>query len=137
VYTYNEAGIYTVSLTVTDGTNTDIETKLNYINVELTNASSDVIEVNSKLIGNYPNPFNPETTIKYNLSKPSYVEINIYNIKGQLINSMVNSDQYAGIHTIIWNGKNNSNDEVSSGLYLFKLVTDNKTIDINKCLLLK
>jgi hypothetical protein len=74
-----------------------------------------------KLNGNYPNPFNPTTTINYSLKENSKVELKIYNIKGQLIKTLVNEFKPAGEHSVIWNGTDDSGKPVSSGIYFYKL----------------
>ncbi|MDD3097849.1 MAG: FlgD immunoglobulin-like domain containing protein, partial [Candidatus Cloacimonetes bacterium] len=56
------------------------------------------------LMQNYPNPFNPSTTITYALPKSGKVRLDIYNLKGQLVNTLVNQDMEAGIHSVVWNG---------------------------------
>lgn len=91
----------------------------------------------SNLITNFPNPFNPATTIIYNLKVASNVRINVFNITGQMITSLVDANQQAGNHSVIWNGKNYSDKHVSSGLYLYKMIVDDRIVDIKKCLLLK
>ncbi len=82
---------------------------------------NDVAVYDNGLIGNYPNPFNPETTISYNLEKSADVQINVYNIKGQLVKNLVNDHKAAGNHTVVWNGKDNNNNNVSSGVYFYKM----------------
>jgi len=89
------------------------------------------------LMQNYPNPFNPITTIKYQLPESNIkVHLNIYNIKGQLVRTLVNEIQNVGIHSIIWDGKNNDGRDLSSGIYLYRLKTE-KYINTKKMLLLK
>ncbi len=73
-----------------------------------------------ELYSNYPNPFNPETTIKYTLppDKSIYsVKIKIYNVLGQLINTLINEPQSPGLHKIKWNGKNTAGQNMPSGIY--------------------
>ncbi len=84
----------------------------------------------------YPNPFNPSTTIKYTIPTEEKVKISIFNIKGQLINTLIDETKIAGEHSITWNGKNESNQSVSSGIYFYKMQTKNIS-EIKKCLLLK
>ncbi|MCK5052603.1 MAG: T9SS type A sorting domain-containing protein [Candidatus Cloacimonetes bacterium] len=70
---------------------------------------------------NYPNPFNPTTTINYSLKENSKVSLNIYNIKGQKVKQLV-SDQFpSGQYSVIWNGTDDNNKSVSSGIYFYKL----------------
>lgn len=73
---------------------------------------------------NFPNPFNPETIIQYELPENSYVTIIIYNILGQKIVTLYEGEKLAGRHTIKWDGKNSSGNPVPSGLYLYKIITD-------------
>ncbi len=72
------------------------------------------------LLGNYPNPFNPTTTISYNLPRMSDVELKIYDILGNEVKSFFISSQYAGTQNIVWNGTNNYNEQVSSGIYIYR-----------------
>ena len=83
-----------------------------------------------------PNPFNPETKIVFNLTKNSYVRLDIYNIKGQLVRNLVNENLPAATHQIIWNGTNRQGLNVSSGVY-FCVVQADGSAKSNKLLLLK
>ncbi len=88
-------------------------------------ADEDLIPLITKLNQNYPNPFNPETTINYSLKEDSKVSLNIYNIKGQKVNQLVSDQLSIGQHSVIWNGKDNNGKSVSSGIYFYKLKTEN------------
>ncbi|MCD4651088.1 MAG: M6 family metalloprotease domain-containing protein [Candidatus Cloacimonetes bacterium] len=88
------------------------------------------------LKGNYPNPFNPETTIDYYLAEPAVTEITIFNIKGRIV-SHFRQRNLAGRHQVVWTGKNKSGDPVSSGIYYYQLKTDGKVVRTNKMILLK
>ncbi|NQV17785.1 MAG: heparinase II/III family protein [Armatimonadetes bacterium] len=90
-----------------------------------------------KLHGNYPNPFNPETTISFSIPKESKVEITMYNIKGQKVSTVLKDNMGKGIYDTIWDGKDSNGKSVSSGVYFYKLNVDGKTYAIKKCLLLK
>ncbi|MBC8192747.1 MAG: T9SS type A sorting domain-containing protein [Candidatus Marinimicrobia bacterium] len=70
---------------------------------------------------NYPNPFNPITTISYGLPERAEVSMEIYNMRGQLIATLVNEHQEAGLYQQIWNGLDGSGQPVSTGLYLTRL----------------
>ena len=92
---------------------------------------------------NYPNPFNPSgagrgpsTTIRYQLADISNVSLTIYNIRGQLIKTLVNDIKPAGEHSVIWNGVDNDNLPVSSGVYLYQIRANDKVIT-KKMLLLQ
>lgn len=74
------------------------------------------------LFGNYPNPFNPETRIRFALPEATYVEITIYNTRGQIIRRLVSQNYPAGEHAIEWDGTDDqSGNPVSSGVYLYRL----------------
>ena len=86
---------------------------------------------------NYPNPFNPSTTIKFSIQNDSYIELVIYNIKGQKIKNLANNEFSRGNHSIIWNGDDEFGKPISSGIYYYKLNINGKSEVIKKCLLLK
>ena len=88
-------------------------------------------------ISNFPNPFNPTTTISYSIQNDSKVNLSIYNIKGQKVNTLTQNEYTKGSHSIIWNGDNESGKPVSSGIYYYKLNINGKTEAVKKCLLLK
>ncbi len=85
------------------------------------NEDNTEIPLVTALQKNYPNPFNPETTIRYSLSNNGPVKIQIYNIKGQLIRNLVNENKKAGYYTVIWNGKDEQGKSVSSGIYFYRM----------------
>ena len=81
---------------------------------------------------NYPNPFNRRSIISYGLPKHCMVKIEIFNLKGQLVKTLVNDDKPAGYHTAEWNAEG-----MSSGIYFYKLSVDGNTEVVKKCLLVK
>jgi len=87
-------------------------------------------------ISNYPNPFNPTTTISFDLPEESKVKIEIYNIKGQKVKTLANDKYQTGNHQVIWNGTDENNKSVGSGVYFYKMETADVTV-MKKCLLLK
>jgi hypothetical protein len=70
---------------------------------------------------NYPNPFNPATTIQYALPRASEVSVAIYNVLGQRVRSLVNEHQDPGYKTVWWDGKDDGGNEVSSGVYFYRI----------------
>lgn len=77
--------------------------------------------IRTSLDGNYPNPFNPTTTIGYSLQNPAMVTLEIYNIRGQKVRTLVQGVQQAGMHTALWDGKDETQRSVSSGIYFYKM----------------
>ncbi|MFO7895718.1 MAG: M14 family zinc carboxypeptidase [Candidatus Cloacimonadales bacterium] len=87
---------------------------------------------------NYPNPFNPTTTISFSIPENSdNTELKIYNVKGQLVKTLLNDQLAAGEHKIVWNGQDENNQSVASGVYFYKLSSDGKNIATNKMMLMK
>ena len=89
------------------------------------------------LCNNYPNPFNPSTTIGFSIPNESKIKISVYNIKGQRVKNLINEKCNRGNHKVIWDGKDSNNKSVVSGVYFYKLDVNGKTEAIKKCLLLK
>ena len=73
------------------------------------------------LFGNVPNPFNPVTTIRYEVGAPVPVEITIYDIRGRLVRTLVDESQATGRYEAIWEGRDDSGRSVSSGVYLYQI----------------
>jgi len=76
----------------------------------------------------YPDPFNPETAIEYSIPSEGKVSINIYNIKGQRVKRLLDADQTAGLHKVIWNGCDESGRKAASGLYFYELKYNEQSI---------
>ncbi|MBT3754711.1 MAG: T9SS type A sorting domain-containing protein [Candidatus Cloacimonetes bacterium] len=90
----------------------------------------------TQLHNNYPNPFNPTTTINYSLNYNSNVTLEVFNIKGQKIKTLENEDKIAGNHSLIWNGKDSDDESVASGVYFYKLVSEEHSF-VKKMVLMK
>ncbi|MFA7057341.1 MAG: FlgD immunoglobulin-like domain containing protein, partial [Candidatus Cloacimonadales bacterium] len=113
----------------------NIYSEAKFSDVLTDNNNQDVVAITS-ITGNYPNPFNPETQISFQIAKDSHVSMNVYNIKGQLVKSLVNENMKSGSHTITWHGKDNSGRTASSGVYFFRL-SNNGVSKAHKCTLMK
>ena len=85
---------------------------------------------------NFPNPFNPTTNINFSLKNASNVQIDIFNLKGQRVKTLISQTINAGEHSITWNGNDDSNSPVSSGIYYYKISTEFGE-DTKKCILMK
>lgn len=103
----------------------------NKIEIQLNNIPTEFA-----LSQNYPNPFNPTTSIRYDIPVQSQVTLKIYDGLGRLIKTLVNEVNDPGKYRVIWNGKNDENQSVSSGFYICKIKAGN-FVNIKKMLLLK
>lgn len=73
---------------------------------------------------NYPNPFNPTTTIEYSVANDSHVNLSVYDVNGQLVRTLINGFKVKNNYRVIWDGKNNMGSDVASGVYFYRLKTD-------------
>jgi murein DD-endopeptidase MepM/ murein hydrolase activator NlpD len=96
-------------------------------NTNVTNVEEETIAPDDFLVfENYPNPFNPSTTIIFKIAKAGIVHVRIYNELGQEIRELTTEELIAGTHQITWNGKNENGLSVSSGTYFARVLNDNK-----------
>jgi len=117
-YTYNVSAIY---YDVYESDLTD-----DFV-VEVVDAGN-ILPVNgTKLIGNIPNPFNPTTAISFSLDNAGFVNIDIYNVKGEKVRTLVNENLEATTHSVIWNGDDDQGKSISSGIYFYKMRTGSFT----------
>ena len=87
-------------------------------------------------MANYPNPFNPDTTLRFNLPEDAEINLEIYNLKGQKVRQLLSGSQTAGMHTCLWDAKDNGGTKVSSGIYFAVLSTQGNQLS-RKLLLMK
>ncbi|MCF7912294.1 MAG: T9SS type A sorting domain-containing protein [Candidatus Cloacimonetes bacterium] len=129
-----EAGTYECEIVITDSR---LETRIP-VTMEImgTNENDGGITGLTALYGNYPNPFNPETTISYSLEQAGAVVLEIFNIKGQKVATLVNSQQSTGAHQITWQGEDAMGTAVGSGIYLYRLQTGDQSF-AGKMMLMK
>jgi len=88
------------------------------------------------LSNNYPNPFNPTTTIGYDVATPGEVSIVIYDMMGRQVKTLVSEYYNPGTYSVIWNARNNQGIEVSAGMYIYKMIAGD-FVKVNKMLLVK
>jgi len=137
-------GDYTCNLIINDNR----ETTIIPVTLHVYNLSEedDVLPTKTELTGNFPNPFNPigsehsfGTTILYNLTADDEgdAEISIYNAKGQKVRTLEVKNRVAGYHSIVWNGKDDSNRTAGSGVYFYKLKAGGRFTSAKKMILMK
>jgi photosystem II stability/assembly factor-like uncharacterized protein len=130
-----DPGTYTYYVTALYGNYESIPS--NEVVVEVVSAGNELVASGVELIGNYPNPFNPETQIAFAISEPGNATIEIFNIKGELVRTIMNGNLPVGNHTVTWTGLDNNRKPVTSGVYLYKMTSNNNTSGTKKMILMK
>lgn len=121
------SGTFEKTLTLnTDATTPTITINLSGIG-EVVSNDDNALQTITALKGNFPNPFNPTTEIAYSLKETGKVKIEIYNLKGQLVKTLVNDTMPQGEHRITWNGKDQRGNGVASGIYMYRMETPSYT----------
>lgn len=134
---FGEYQIYVCSVFLLDGVEETWSNQSDVLNFSYTpNAEETDTPLVFSLQQNHPNPFNPETTISFTLPEKSPVELNVYNLKGQLVRTLYDQNLDRGRHSIVWNGTDNMAMAVGSGVYYYKLRWDGKEL-IRKMVMLK
>lgn len=122
------------------GTENPKRIQVQYTEKDLVSTPQDRITCTSSAVisglRNYPNPFNPQTTISFYLRQDDELDLSIYNIKGQKVKTLLRGRQNKGLHNIVWDGTDGNETPVSSGVYLYK-ITASGTSGTNKIVLLK
>ena len=98
--------------------------------------STATLPTEIELHQNYPNPFNPATTIEFYIPKPEHAVLEIYNMLGQRVVTLINEKVEAGFKSVVWDGTDYSDNLVASGIYFYRLNTESKEI-IKRMLLIK
>ncbi|MCB5249969.1 MAG: T9SS type A sorting domain-containing protein, partial [Candidatus Cloacimonetes bacterium] len=115
----------------------DVLSEAAYSNIVEKEVSADINPIYAtKLHKNYPNPFNPSTTISFSVIEATHVKIEIYNTAGQKVRTLVNDVRAIGNHSIVWNGHDDSGKNVGSGVYFYRMTTP-KFSATQKMLLMK
>ena len=111
-----------------------------FVNVILAgeqSVESEIMPETYTLEQNYPNPFNSETSIRYTITKEEFIKIDVFNILGQNIRTLVNGNKQPGVYMTEWDGKNKYEQTVPSGVYFYQMKISNEKILRRKMLLLK
>jgi len=115
----------------------DNSSRNTYEYIQSSGIEDDTIIPESFTLSNYPNPFNPETTIRFTLPEAAEVTVMIYDITGALIRTLKENDQYsAGAHRIVWDGMDSAGRSAASGVYLYRLQSEHFT-KTKRCVLMK
>ena len=128
-----------ISITSNDANQSEVLIAVTGAGVTVGN-NLELIPTVTELSGNYPNPFNPSTIIKFSLKADSKVVLDIFNIKGQIVKTLINDQLSAGYHNLVWNGKDSNSKNVSSGIYFssFKASDGNEDYtSVKKMILMK
>jgi len=101
------------------------------------NSVDNTIDIpTSRLHGNYPNPFNPSTTIAFEVALAGHISIEIYNVKGQRVRALVDDMYDVGRHSVVWNGVSDDGRNVGSGVYFYRMVSGGN-VSVRKMVLMK
>ena len=82
-----------------------------------------------QLAQNHPNPFNPSTSIEFELPETAFITLKVYNILGQEIRTLARKQFSPGIHALQWDGKDNNGSAVASGVYFYRMVASDRSVD--------
>jgi hypothetical protein len=104
----------------------DVEIELSQPTEVVENNIAGQLPNNFELGQNFPNPFNPDTKIQYSLAQAGEVRLDIFNLLGEKVATLVNENQNAGFHFVLWQGKDDRNNNVSSGVYFYRLMINEK-----------
>ena len=110
--------------------------EITFGNVSVEEMVEFVSQIPIKFLKNYPNPFNPTTNIAFEIAESGKTKVEVFNVKGQKIKTLLNENMEIGEHSVIWNGNDSNNKRVSSGIYFYK-ISINGQQKINKMLMLK
>jgi hypothetical protein len=105
------------------------------IDISAIEAENGIAPTEFRVYQNYPNPFNPTTTISYILSRNDHVKLSIYNVLGQKVKTLVDQKQKSGAHEVVWNGTNDVGQKVVSGVYFYRISTENHNVTKKMALL--
>jgi len=132
----NSSGTYVYCVTAMYGLLESTPSEEVQVIIEVTSSNDETLTNAQFSLSAYPNPFNPTTTISYNLLEPSEINLSVYNLKGQLVKSLTNQFKAVGAHRVVWDGKDNHNKQASSGVYFMRLQSGRTSLT-HKVLLIK
>ena len=110
--------------------------EITFGNVSVDEMVEFISQIPIKFLKNYPNPFNPTTKIAFEIGESGKTKVEVFNVKGQKIKTLLNEKMEIGKHSVMWNGNDSNNKRVSSGMYFYK-VSVNGSQKTNKMIMLK
>jgi hypothetical protein len=116
--------------------NLTVETPPNLGTIGAVGDNNSILPNKYELLQNYPNPFNPSTVITYSMTKVGNVKIEVYNVLGKKVTTLVNQVQVAGTHSLVWNSQKDDGSKVTSGVYFLRMQAGSFS-EIKKMVLLK
>lgn len=121
-YQFTEPLEYQVKAVVSNGSYSAEQTW--NVNVAVSNDDNAAVPLITGLVSNYPNLFNPDTTILYSLKEAGKISVTIYDLRGRVVKKLHNAYENAGVHSVTWNGLNSDDQDVASGVYLIRMKSE-------------
>jgi hypothetical protein len=115
----------------------DVNNRRDEVTVTNDGRETPAVPTVSALLQNHPNPFNPTTTITFDVSASGQVRVDIYDVSGRLVRSLVNDRKDAGRYTVDWNGRDANGSQVHTGVYFYRMTAPGYTSPAKKMVLLK
>ena len=129
-YTYYVTAVYT------DPNGESVPSNSVTVMITVSDIDETILPIQTELVGNYPNPFNPETALYFKLANNSRVVIDVFNIRGQIVKLLVDEYLTIGEHNVLWNGIDDMGRSVTSGVYYYRMTTDD-IVQTKRMVLLK
>ena len=117
LYIYTADSVYTYSVS-------DIES-IGFVGELSVTELEHITNITSfSLFQNYPNPFNPKTNITFELNQSGRTSVDIFNVKGQLVKTLIDNHLYGGKHNVVWDGSDADHKQVGSGMYFYRVTVN-------------
>ena len=130
----------TMTIHLNNGETVEFDTseinEITFGNVSVEEMVEFISQIPIKFLKNYPNPFNPTTTISFEIGESGKTQVEIYNVKGQKIKTLLDETMDIGQHSVIWIGNDDDGKHVSSGMYFYKISVSGEQ-KVNKMIMLK
>ena len=131
-----QPGSYEYRLVQLDRDGTESFSQTITVNITLTDLDESELPIDPRLVQNFPNPFNPETTIRYAAASQTTVSVEVFSVLGQKVRTLVNAEHARGQHVVRWDGTDDNGLQVNSGAYLCRVVSGGQ-VGMTKMLLMR